>query len=49
MLWASSIVCIGEDVGVGGVAISGGHRLAIRKDDGGDFVTGRVGAVPTAD
>ena len=42
-IWLMRVV---EDVLVGSVAVGGCDGLAVHEVDGGDFVAGRVGAIP---
>ena len=47
-VWTLGVVCVGEDVGVGGGACSGSEGVAVGEGDEGDFVADGLGSVPVS-
>ena len=45
-VWTLGIICVGEDVGVRGVACGGSEGDAVGEGDEGDFVADGLGPVP---
>ena len=47
-VWALGVICVGEDVGAGGVARGGSEGGAVGEGDEGDFVADGLGPVPVS-
>ena len=45
-VWTLGIICVGEDVGVGGGACGGSEGDAVGEGNQGDFVADGFGSVP---